>query len=375
MIRNYKLNKKPNVSGLDRIRTIDQNNKVWEYLKRYQSTNYVKKKLNKEIVNNRNLIKVKSEQISSLMIQCENFYQASTISSPEIKPLILYYGMVGLSKCLILSGDNTFTLSALAPSNRNHSTHGLTVSPNPGNMVDMMIRDSRHISNEFCYIVTSASRVGLYNLLRQCYSNTIIPNNTRFCVKDLLSYIPEQYKEFLSYFRSKPNTWHCDAHFGVRNINDTIQLIEFRDWDYLIQRARSSERYKNTLTRCFPELLTLYALQPGSDDKYMLNSNATSIDDSIYVSQLQTLETYAFKKYLGYAMSDFDIHFILMYILSNLVRYRQDKWARLIRRVDNDEMFLVESFIEVSQLKFPFLILRELENVDYVFTGQVAIYG
>jgi len=266
-------------------------------------------------------------------------------------------------------------LSALAPSTKNHSTHGLTVAPKPRNTADMHIRDSRHIENEFCYTVTSPNRVGLYNLFRQCYSNTIIPNNTRFYVKDLLSYVPELYKEYLSYFHSKPNVWHCDSHFGIRNINDTVQLIEFRDWDYVIQRARKNEAYKNTITRCFPELLTTYTLQPNSDDKYILNNNATSIDDCIYVSQLLTLDTYAFRKYHQYSISDFDVHFILMYILSNLVRYRQDKWARLIRRIDNDEMFLIESFIETSQLKFPFLILRELENMDYVFIGQVATFG
>jgi hypothetical protein len=375
MIRDYKLNKNSRISGLDRIRAIDQNRKVWEYLKRYQSSSFVQKKLKKEIKVNRNLIKTKSDQISSLMVQCESYYQASTHSTLEIKPLILYYGMVGLSKCLILSGDNTYTLSALAPSNSDHSTHGLTVAPLAGSAADAAIRDGNNIDCEFCYVRTTPNKVGLYNLLRQCYSNTIIPNNTRFSVKDLLSFVPELYKEYQSYFQSKPNVWHCDSHFGVKSLTDSIQLIMFRDWDFVIQRNKPNEKYRATITKCFPELLSLYTLQPNSDDKYMLNNDATSIDDCIYVSQLQTLDTYAFRKYQRFCLSDFDIHFILMYVLSNLVRYRQDKWSRLIRRVDNDEIFLIESFIEISQFKYPYLILRELDNADYVFTGQVATWG
>lgn len=373
MIRNYKLNKNTRISGLDRIRTTNQNRKVWEYLRRYQSIKYIKKKLKKEIFNNSNLINTKSEQIASLMVQCENYYKTAELSSIDIKPLLLYYGMVGLSKCLILSGDNSYTLSALAGVNKNHSTHGLTVAPK--NTTDQAIRDSKHIVDEFCYTATSRNRKGLYNLLRLCYSDTPIANVTRFCIQDLLSYIPELSKEYFSYFHKKPNSWHCDSHFGISNLSDTVQLIEFRDWDYVIQKSRSNEKYGHSIRRCFPELVNLYTLQPNSEDKYKSNHNATSIDDSIYVSQLLTLETYALRKYSGYSVSDFDIHFITMFILSNLVRYRQDKWSRLIRRLDNDEMFIVESFVELSQVKYPFLILRELENRDYVFTGEVATFG
>ncbi len=373
MIRNFKPNKNPPLSGLDRIRAYNQNQKIWEYLKRYQSNSFVQKKLRREITRNRGQINLKAAQISSLMVQSEKYYEAAVNAPLEIKPLILYYGMVGLSKSLILSGDNTYTLSALAPDNRDHSTHGLkfgTQNPN-----DISIRDGKRISNEFCYAATSPTRIGLYNLLRACYSNTPIPNDTRVAIQDLLSLVPEIYKEYRAYFKQKPRSWGADAHFGVNNINDTIQLIVFEDWYYHTQQINRRERYPNSILRNFPELSTLYTREPNSDDKFRLNNNAVSIDDYIYVSQLMTLESFALKRLNGFSVSDIDIHFILMYILSNLVRYRQDKWSRLIRRLDNDEMFLIESFIEISSVKFPYVILRELDNIDYVFTGQVATWS
>lgn len=373
MIRAFKPNKNPPISGLDRIRAQNQNQKVWEYLKRYQSSSFVQKKLRKEIATNRGLINLKAAQIASLMVQSEKYYEAAASAPLEIKPLILYYGMVGLSKCLILSGDNIYTLSALAPDNRNHSTHGLKFGAQDTN--DITIRDGKRISNEFCYVATSPTIIGLYNLLRSCYSNTPIPNNTRFTVQDLLSLIPEIYKEYLAYFRQKPRSWGASANFGANNPNDTIQVIKFVDWYSHSQRINRRERYANCILRCFPELNTLYTREPNTDDRFKLNNNAVNIDDYIYVSQLMTLETFALKRLSGFSFSDIDVHFILMYILSNLVRYRQDKWSRLIRRLDNDEMFLVESFIEVSSIKFPYLILRELDNIDYVFTGQVATLG
>lgn len=372
MIRNFKPNRNQPIAGLDSLRTVDQNRKTWEYLKRYQSSSFVEKKLKRENTNNTNLIKKKAAQIASLMVQCEKYYESAGNSSLEIKPLVLYYGMVGLSKALILSGDNKYTLSALDPDNIDHSTHGLTVSPR--NNLDKTIRDSNHLVKEFCYVATTPKKAGLYNLLRKCYSDTVLPNKFRLNIQTLLSLLPEIYKEYLSYFKQKPNCWECDAHFGISDTNDTIQLIEFRDYCYITQKTKN-EKYSNCIKRCYPELTTLYNKEPNGEDRFRLKTNARSIDDYIFVSQLLTLETYALKRLNGYCLCDLDVHFMLMHILSNLVRYRQDKWSRLIRRLDNDEIFLIESFIEISFLKYPYLILRELDNIDYVFIGQVGTWG
>jgi hypothetical protein len=129
MIRNYKPNKNPEIAGFDRSRVVDTNQKVWEYIRRYRSVDFVKEILKKEIKINQNLITIKSNQISSVITQCEQYYHLASTASSEIKPLLLYYGMVGLSKCLILSGDNNITLSSLDANSHTHSTHGLSVAP------------------------------------------------------------------------------------------------------------------------------------------------------------------------------------------------------------------------------------------------------
>lgn len=374
MIRNYKVNKNPIISGLDSVRTLDQNQKIWEYLKRYQSKQFVQKKLKKEITQNKQLLVTKSQQIASLMIQSEKYYDAAKNAPMEIRPLILYYGMVGLSKCLILTGDNQFTLSALSPNNRNHGHHGLTVSTRDS--FDISIRDGHNLANEFCYVHTTPQMTGLYNLLRQCYSNTAIPNGFRITVEDTLSLIPEIYKEYQAYFNQKPRSWKCES--GITKLSgvlDNIQLIEFDSWYHITQKIRHNESYAHCILRCFPELRTNYDAQPNTDNRFTLKNNATNIDDYIYVSKLLTREQFALKKFNSFRFSDIDIHFLLMFILSNLVRYRQDKWSRLIRRLDNDQIFLVESFVEISRIKFPYLILRELDNTDYTFLGQLSVFS
>jgi hypothetical protein len=370
MIRNFRPNKNVTISGMDRIRAQNVNHKVWDYLKRYQSSYFVEQKLYWEVKKNKTKLKEKSLQISSLMVQCEAYYKSVENAPMEIKPLLLYYGMIGLSKCLILAGDNKYTLSAMEKENDAHAIHGVGFTAK--NNIERQIRDSDEILNEFCKVQAH----GVYPLLRQCYSDMPVSTvNNKFTVKELLSLIPEFYKEFVLYFNEPPSSWHCHSHMGKHETTDTIQMIEFVDWDYLQHRQNEKEKYPDTINRWFPELSEKYEKKEGTDDFFWLKEDAKSVDDYIYVSDLMTLEQYALAKLNGVRLTDIDVHFLLMFILSNLVRYRQDKWAKLIRRQENDQIFLVESFVELSAQKFPLLILRELDNVNYQFSGQVATWG
>lgn len=373
MIRSYKVNKNPTgLANINRIRTTDVDKKIWEYLKRYQSEVFVKKKLVKEITTNTGYITQKSKQIAATLVQSEKYFILAKSSSLETSPLLLYYGMVGLAKCLILSGDNEYTLDYSNAANKHHRHHGLHFGADTP--AEKAIRDGNSLLKEFCTVSSNTSRLGLFNLFRQCYSNTEIANNTKINVLTLLSYVPELHTDYYSQLKKKPRTWGCHSHFGVSTLGGSDQLIEFMDYYFHFQK-RGNEEYRATLKRCFPSTRTLYNQEGTAEDKFRLISPATSIDDHIYVSDLLTLEQYAFMTEQGYSFSDFDIHFLLMYILSNLVRYKQDKWADLISRKNNNDIFLIDSFINVVITKFPWLVLRELDNYNYTFIGQVATFG
>lgn len=373
MIRNYKVNKNPvRLANVNRIRTTDVDKKVWDYLKRYQSEVFVKKKLKREVVNNTGLITKKSQQIAATLVQSEKYFVLAKSSSLEISPLLLYYGMVGLAKCLILSGDNEYTLDYSNAANKHHRHHGLHFGADTP--AEKIIRDGNSLLKEFCTVSSSSSRLGLYNLFRQCYSDTNVAHNTKVDVLTLLSYVPELHTDYYSQLNKKPRTWGCHSHFGISSLDGTDQLIELKDYYYHFQK-RGNEGYEATIKRCFPTTETQYSHEGTFEDTFRLNNPASSIDDYIYVSDLITLEQYAFMKEQGYSFSDFDVHFLLMYILSNLVRYKQDKWADLISRKKNNDIFLIDSFMNVALTKFPWLILRELDNYNYTFIGQVATLG
>jgi len=280
--------------------------------------------------------------------------------------------MIGLAKCLILSGDNEYTLSYKESINRNHRHHGLSFAAN--NQTEKTIRDGNRLLKEFCRVISNDSKIGLYNLFRQCYSNTQLPNNFKISVETLLSLVPELHNDFYTQIKKKPRCWGCYGHYKIKKLGSSDQLIEFKDYYYHFQKQKG-EKYPTTIKRCFPILSSRYKQVKNSEDKFLLKGEAKSIDDCIYISDLLTLNKYALMQVDGYTFSDLDVHFLLMFILSNLVRYKQGKWANLIQRKCNNDIFLIDSFINISATKFPWLILKELDNYDYTFIGQVATYG
>jgi len=59
------------------------------------------------------------------------------------------------------------------------------------------------------------------------------------------------------------------------------------------------------------------------------NKELFSMDSHLVFSRSQTLQGFAIiQPFTNFKLTDFDIYFLLFFILSNLCRYRQDKWYK-----------------------------------------------
>jgi len=63
-------------------------------------------------------------------------------------------------------------------------------------------------------------------------------------------------------------------------------------------------------------------------------------------------------------ISDINIHFAVMFILSNVVRYKPPLWLRML---DTYYKTIITKFVDVSESKFPNLILNELQQDKMLF--------
>lgn len=370
--RNFIFNKNPQISSLYTIRSSDILRTIWKYLGRYKSVEYVRSILTPQVVRNSTLVDKKAEQIAFMIRQAEDFFKSAREGDVSIKPLLTYYGILGLAKCLIISGDNKYTLEATQLDYSEHGSHGLSWKADTYIPSQIAARDSDILTQEFCTTKTK----GIYPLFRKCYSDIMPPNNTGIDMETLLSLIGENWQAYHSYFSRAPRVYGCDdpKNGDAEVIGDNKQIIGgFSDYYYLFHK-QGGENVRQCLERIFPELNALYDRVGNS---FRSKQQVTTADSHIVFSRTQTLQGFALiQPFNNFKLTEFDIFFLLFFILSNLCRYRQDKWYRITQRIAvPDEYFLIENLFEIVQYKYPLLILQELEGKDYRFIGDVATFG
>lgn len=368
--RKFIFNKNPQIGSLYTTRSLNILATIWKYLGRFKSIDYTKSVLASQIITNATLIDKKAEQIAFTIRQAEDFFLSAREGDISIKPLLTYYGIIGLSKCLILAGDNPYTLSATPLDYSAHGSHGLGWKARSTS--EISARDSDSLTNEFCKPLSN----GVYPLFRNCYADVPIPITTVINIETLLSLIGENWQLFNSYFSKAPNVYNCDdpKNGGAVTPADNKQIVGHFSGTLFSFHKQGSENEQQCIERIFPELTTLY--EPlGSN--YRSKADVTSMDSHIVFSRTQNLEGFALiQPFTNFKLTDFDIYFMLFFIFSNICRYRQDKWFKITQRMSNpDEFFLIENLFDVVQFKFPLLILRELEGKDYRFIGDVATFG
>jgi hypothetical protein len=358
---------------------------VWEYLRRFQHVGYTAPLLaSQNPTAQRTDWNEKASDIAVCINQAEAFYQSAASSALRIKPLLLYYGMLALAKALIIAGDNPYKLSPTGTNGKLATTHGLTLKPYRAQ--DEVVRQGTEISNEFCYY-----QGGLFKQLRQCYARTPIalpsphqPPPCRFEVKDLLSLLPDDWEKFCSYFDTDwPNVVRVkDDWYGARNIRGVLLggprqhviRLDLSSNSALTQahcrRAPNATGYLACIEPIFSG--AGYSVVPNGKGCLIKTDPCGCIDDNLVVVRDSGGDSYALVSPFPFNVNDIDVHYVLMYILSNLVRYYPAKWARVAAFSGTDELYLLEGFIETSMVRFPNLILNELSCRHFDFVLSVG---
>lgn len=371
MIRKFQYNKNPDISGYYTVRDANKLSAIWAYLGRFKSVEYAREVLANQITNHTGLIDKKAEQIAYTLRQAEQYFISARNADISIKPLLIYYGIVGLAKVLIISGDNEYKLQTTNV-DEGHEQHGLSWKASASNQDEIDVRDSIGLIGEFCHV----KEKGLYPLFRSCYCEISIPKNQKIEMKQLLSLIGENWKKYRDFFNETPNIYGARgvSHGGLRQLRDGKQHAIFDDYFHIVHQGAPGA-VPQVLEGLFPELNSLY--EPTPSRGYASKNDVTSLDSHIVFSKTEGNENFALiQPFSDFKLTDFDIYFLLFFILGSLARYRQDKWHKITQRLsEKDEFFLIENLFGIVQLRFPLLILRELEQKNYEFVGEPALWG
>ncbi len=377
LIRNYKPDKSvtPPKQLLNFIRTNNKHNSIWQYLKRYQNTEFVKIRLKQEYPTlSTRYVNTKSRQISDTIKQSEAYFQTAVSTDLAIKPLIVYYGMLNLVKALIMFGDNDYTLNADELEKSGIAMHGLTVTPNDTN--DYSIRkDQTNLIDEFCYI---QKRKSIFKLLHSCWSTVELNKTMRFSLRNLALSHPYSWKLVNNATHDTPN--YFIANGGFRQTEKLEQAITLSPvTQFSIYKKPQSVDAWDYFENLLPMLKTLYDRNTSNAFSYVSKKTPTTIDEMYEIHSSVTGESYL----IGgvdvvsdvLTLTPLEIEYISMFILGSLTRYAPHKWLKNVRYEGGIEMSLFEGLINSTIISFPKMILEELDGEKYTFAGDASYWS
>lgn len=357
-------------------RSVDKYKTIWQYLKRFQNFDFVKQKIISKYPSvSTRLANIKAKNISILIRQGESYFEASRESDLSVKPLILYYGMLNLVKALIIFSENRYTLGSTGFGKDSLESHGLNIRTKTQR--DIAIRnDDNDLLNEFCYIQKSRS---IFKLLHACWSNLDLSQDMKFTIKDMLLMHPSTWKMCTKYTSETPQLVLVEGG-GFRTSNKYEHVVAFKSTiQSQLYNSLAGETLSQLLERIIPKLNNFYTKNSNNQFEYISNNVPLVLDEMVAEYKSVTGENYVLTEVdtgiRKITLHPLEIEFILMFVMGSLTRYIPQKWLRNINYEIGDQMFMLEAIINNSAISFPKMILEEIEEKDYIFTGDVSYWS
>ena len=334
---------------------------MWNHLKMLTYQANAKALLNGQLGSKRrfcvlegNLLDKKSAQLAYSIKQAYQYYKAADLVSIDTSPLLYFYGMLSLSKALIVANHNTFLLD-------NIKYHGLFTRPITSNL-NRYVTDDSNWCIEQEYAVTND---GVFKEFLKIVQDFSLPNDSIIRFKDVISIDPEMSNIYTKYYNEIPKIQYL---YKVTKTNSIIEIVpatknqadfesrfphitnDFELQPHLIDYLYLAYKSKSKMDK-LPENIGVY--YPFVGGKYLISSITYENNDIFYSD-----------KYVIPVVGDY----INMFILSNCVRYKQEFWGQIIDGSKTGAMAIINLFISIARNRFPNFIL------NYLF-GEVFEYG
>src|SRR2546430_1878922 len=343
-----------------------------------------------------------AHEIAACLQQGRLFYETAQQSPLEIRPLQLFYGMVGFSKALVL-GRQVVSLSTLP------QTHGVSdVSQANCPIADLKVRiENRGVFQEANDVFKDLTRLRYFGesskpaaiYLPSAPSGQL--SGLRLSLREILSRIHGLESLFFETFGEVANTaalwfryneysenrWELriDDHTLYTDRNSLLGIIErwrtrypfLRNWSLVSAQhawGKSVLNFINVDNSGIDELAELYLI--GAGDQYEVHGHPTINGRGQGFDIAQRLSPLAggYSSSAGdYAISpiaetiypsELSLHFLALFLLSSLVRYRPHTWTHAISRTsiseapaDDGALALIERYLDINMETIPSFIV------------------
>lgn len=343
--------------------------------------------------------------IMACLEQGRSFFEIAELSPLEIKPLIVFYGMIGFARAIIMAR----TLKNFETLPRKHGLQD--ISPNGAALDSLRLKVTANgtfdvmndaVRNLEKFIVHTGSQV---NYVRQPTARPQELHNVAFTLKDILARIDGLQEHYFSTFNESAKVVTC-SHFTGGPAEEGHQYFRFEvfpkgtfqskedlfgavqdlrnrfifliNWgfdaasshgDFMsIQFANTKYAGGNAIDSSDVTAVVVTANSYGCQ----IQRNGTpDFDDDIlsktapvYGGLSASRDTHLIEPIGGLFLPEFALFYMGMFLLGSLVRYRPDIWSNVLSRravsnnpVGDKALSLIEHFIEVGLSKFPQLVV------------------
>lgn len=340
-----------------RIKTDDPEKEIWRYLRLFTHESYVE-----------NFVKDENAkaQIVSCLKQAEEIYALSKSASMLTKPILYYYGMQRLAKALIFLKNPEIDQRNL----KHHGLGGGGISSDIETFLDSKIHVAKiGIFNEFSKL-TTRNRI----LLKKTVYGKDDIHHDEWWVNDceITDFLSSSEFKVGDLFLLTPEILCLLDYLGFENrllipFHSSIRPHSNGKLDNLLNIAKRLDI--ETLKKKFPELDEYKIAEDDSHGFTMMSKLEDNLMLPKKIVQAETGELFLLNSDRdNNAITDLNVHYLLMFLLSHIARYKAPLLKEILEGTKNSEnVALIEKFIETSEKKFPKLILHEISKTYFAF--------
>ncbi|MGG3564891.1 YaaC family protein [Neobacillus rhizosphaerae] len=292
-----------------------------EYCQRYLKTSYQKRQID-------NPEQKSYENGYAFLYYLEHgkiYYEQAEKSPLILKPILLFYGLVHLIKACILTTDPSYpeTTAVLA--------HGVST------------RKRKKQNYLFFQDEVKVQKNGLFPFMSEKLFHMKQLEGEKVIMEELLQLIPELDDLFFILFGKR--TFVQLDRVGKQltipdSVLDSYHMTESRLKEFLSSKFDHSVEFSN-------EGLSFTMSSTSANSPLKIN-----LENQYYVLPLHKGNLFDFPELL--------VHYLLLYNLSMIARYETEWWSELTKMMPNQDYPFINSFLDVTLQKGPFLIYQYL---------------
>ncbi|WP_367757541.1 YaaC family protein [Ammoniphilus sp. 3BR4] len=349
------------VDCIHRIACENPNEKMWSMFVYFESEPHVKRFLEKTYQANQGQDASRfafqnTHKFIYYIKQGKEYYNAASTSNILVKPLLIYYGMVSLLKAVIISSDPGY------PAHTRVLQHGITS------------RKLKKLDYSFSEDEVKVQKEGLFPMVAS-YLNSDHIVGQKFKIKDLLSLIPELRE---SYEKSYEETTLIPLHIS-RHIDFSSPVTTFYLPEHILDKYHLTyesfihflNRHNQGQARFVPHSLEapkgIIRISWEHPQDIHVSESPSGFENHLFIQDYKGNHHFLLSDKPELFIPEMLSHYMLMYILGMLCRYETELWGEIIFSFTSGEMFIINEFLNISQRKFPNMILNLLFNERFIF--------